>query len=206
MAVRLAPIKLAPVLVGTRQSAIQIRMGWQPALHRGRPVFLGNWTADDWISWGQGECQYSPVSIFRNALCEVFDANRRILSITQQIIDESSQGQEVVECGRFRVIVKYQVGCPPPGHPVDHTLDVIGNIQEDAVSENVGMQLLQNNNDELCTYEKNYLYRMKNRLDQGIGTGFTSYRARLTYRDISVQKHGPGIATRATIPGIGPCP
>jgi len=66
------------------------------------------------------------------------DPDRRIVSITQQIIDESTQGQEVVECGRFKVIVKYEVGCPPP----DHTLALIGHIGEDATLESSNEQLI----------------------------------------------------------------
>jgi len=133
---------------------------------------------------------------------EVVDPNRRIISVTQQIIDESTQGQEVVECGRFKIIVKYDVGCPPP----NHTLELIGHIQDDAILQTTDTQLLNNQSDELCTYELTNLYKMKNRLDQTIGTGFTSYTARLTWNGKSVTKVGPGISTRATIAGVGSCP
>ena len=132
----------------------------------------------------------------------LLDPNRRIVSITQQIINESTQGQEVVECGRFRIIVRIQVGCPPP----DHTLDLTGHIQEDAILESSTEDLITNQSDELCTYDVTKTYQMKNRLSQNIGTGFTSYTAVLTWRDASARKSGPGISTRATIPGTGPCP
>jgi hypothetical protein len=99
--------------------------------------------------------------------------------------------------------VKYEVGCPPPAH----TTELLGNITIDADLLSAGSpQLLSNQNNELCTYDREFTYKMKNRLSQSIGTGFTSYRARLTWNNQFVQKNGEGFATRATINGTGPCP
>ena len=130
------------------------------------------------------------------------DPNRKIISITQQIIDESSQGGEVVECGRFKIIVKYAVGCPQP----NHALTLIGHISEDATLESSTEQPINTGDLELCTYEITNLYRMHNRLSQSTGTGFTTYTAKLTWSGTSVTRAGPGISTRATISGVGSCP
>jgi hypothetical protein len=130
------------------------------------------------------------------------DPNRKIISFTQHIIDESTQGQEVVECGRFTITVRYLVGCPPP----NNTLELIGHIQDDAILLGSDTTLINNDHDEICTYDYVASYKMKNRLSQTIGTGFTSYTARLTWDGKSVTKAGPGISTRATIPGTGACP
>jgi hypothetical protein len=132
---------------------------------------------------------------------EVIDRNRQILEIRQQIIDESSQGREVVECGKFKVTVKYKVGCPPP----EHTIGLIGHIQEDADLLSSTKTLLVNDSNELCTYENVFLYRMKNRLPSTVDTGFTSYQAKLTWNGRSVTKAGEGFSTRATIIGTRAC-
>lgn len=40
----------------------------------GQTSIQGGWTADSWLSFGgpHSECQYSPIDVFRDALCDVF--------------------------------------------------------------------------------------------------------------------------------------
>ena len=126
----------------------------------------------------------------------------KIKSISQTIIDESQQGDEVVECGRFKITIKYDVSCPP----TEPTVEVMGNIEPDAVFLcNEAHLLLNNDNNEVCSCEVRKIYRMKNRLSQDVGTGFTSYSVRITDRGRTTQKQGPGVSARATIPGTTPC-
>jgi hypothetical protein len=136
-----------------------------------------------------------------SAVCTVARVPR-IRSISQSIIDVSQQGGEVVECGRFRVTVRYDVSCPP----VEHTLSLIGHITEDAdFLCNESFQLITNDNNEVCTYEVKKIYRMRNRLSQETGSAFTSYSAQLTEGGKTVTKEGPGVSVRATISGTVPC-
>jgi len=126
----------------------------------------------------------------------------KIRSISQDIIDESQQGDEVVECGRFKITIKYDVSCPP----AEPNVEVVGNIELDAVFLcNEAHLLLNNDNNEVCTYEIRKIYRMKNRLSQDVGTGFTSYSVKITDGGRPTQKQGPGVSVRATIPGTTPC-
>ncbi|HXG67138.1 MAG TPA: Ig-like domain-containing protein [Blastocatellia bacterium] len=136
-----------------------------------------------------------------SALCTVARVPR-IRSISQNIIDESTQGDEVVECGRFEITIKYDVTCPPG----TYTLSVLGNIQPDAEFIcDKSLQLITNDNNEVCTYQVTKLYRMKNRLSQTTGTAFTSYRVELTDSGRMTKKNGEGFSVRASIPGTTAC-
>lgn len=146
-------------------------------------------------------CEFSTVPMEATSAVAVARVPK-IRSISQTIIDESQQGAEVVECGRFRITIKYDVSCPP----ANSMPEVIGNIELDAVLLcNESHVLTNNDNNEVCTYEIKKIYRMKNRLSQDVGTGFTSYSVRVTDSGRTTQKAGPGLSVRATIPGTGPC-
>jgi hypothetical protein len=129
-------------------------------------------------------------------------ATPRIVSVSQDIIDESQQGGEVVECGRFRIKIKYKVTCPP----VTYDLQVLGNIQPDADFVcNESLTLLENEDNEICTYEVKKIYRMKTRLSQEVGSAFTSYQVKIIDSGRTAMKSGPGVSVRATISGTAPC-
>jgi hypothetical protein len=130
----------------------------------------------------------------------------RVVSISQRIIDESTQGSEVVECGQFEVKSKLEVGCPF-AEDQRHTYVLTGNIQIDAdlVSDNTSEIA---NDQEKCTYENVKIYRMKNRFAEPPGdrTGFTSYRGVVTWLGRTASKAGAGFSTRSHVPGNRPCP
>jgi hypothetical protein len=144
------------------------------------------------------------INRFLGTLLTTFFALPRVRSFSQEILDESSQGTEVVECGRFKVITKYDTGCPyGPGQQT--TFDLTGHIKDDAIL--LSEEIIKTADDsETCTYEATRLYRMRNRLSQSTGTGFTSYRAMVTWNGKTAFKTGSGISTRATIAGVGTCP
>ncbi|CAN5184214.1 hypothetical protein BH20ACI1_BH20ACI1_13830 [soil metagenome] len=177
--------------------------GSATALAGGTTYIQGSWLAERFIGEvGNEECNFEDFNALVEEFLDILDPNRQILSFRQEIINESSQGQEVVECGLFNVTVKYKVGCPPP----NHTIQLIGHIETDAILLGSQQTLITNDSNELCTYETKFSYRMKNRLSQAVGTGFTSYTGKLTWNGKSVTKEGPGISTRATIVGTGACP
>lgn len=168
----------------------------------GATTLQGTFERIVYIDWGGTYCEPFYDNRQAEAPVEVL-ADRKIISFTQTIINESEQGGEVVECGQFKVKVKYEVGCPPPAH----TIELLGNITVDADLLSSGSaQLLSNQNDEICTYEREFTYRMKNRLSQSVGSAYTSYREKLTWNNGFVQKTGPGISVRATINGVAACP
>lgn len=177
--------------------------GTTTGIDTGLSTISASWTGDAWFMNIGEYCDYTPVQALKEALCEVL-ALPRVTSISQHIIDESSQGSEVVECGRFEVTSRFQVGCPlGPGQ--GHTYELTGNITVDAIQLSSSTQEIANDL-ETCTYENVKTYRMKNRLSQTIGSAFTSYRGVVTWQEKSASKHGPGISVRATIPGTGACP
>lgn len=180
--------------------------GVATALNPGSTNIDASWTVYQRIAHpesGNNECVDESLNVLASALCTVF-ALPRVRSVTQQIIDESSQGSEVVECGRFKVFTEYETGCPfGTGQETTHNLT--GHIQEDAILLSEQIQKTADDG-EKCTYKATREYRMKNRLDQSIGTGFTSYKAVVTWSGRTASKNGPGLSTRATIPGVGPCP
>ena len=46
--------------------------GLATAVAPGSSGIFGQWGADEWISWGNDQCQYSPVDVLRDALCDVY--------------------------------------------------------------------------------------------------------------------------------------
>jgi hypothetical protein len=137
---------------------------WANDLGNGEARVQGYWTAYEWGSFESGnpdECYPRERSILAEALNAVFGLPR-VTSINQEIINESSQGSEVIECGQFRVISTFQVGCPfGPGQ--GHTYVLKGHIEDDAVELSSATEETANDQ-ETCTYRNVKVYRMKNRL------------------------------------------
>jgi hypothetical protein len=128
----------------------------------------------------------------------------KIRDLDVEYIDTVGPG-EVPECGRFKIIIKYDISCPPPSS----SIEVSGTINDRADFEGDNVTMLSQSDDtEVCTFRLEATYRMRNSLDQSVGTGDANFTVTITDGSSgkTASRQGPSVEVRATIPGTGPCP